>query len=73
MDGMTQQVDTTLVNLRALRLRAALSQQDLAEASGVAHTTIVRLEAGQPNAYPSTVRKLAAALKVKPRELMGQP
>ena len=62
-----------LPRLRELRLREALSQRDLAELAGVAHTTVVRLEAGDPNANPSTVRKLAAALKVKPRELMGQP
>jgi transcriptional regulator with XRE-family HTH domain len=62
-----------LPRLRELRLREALSQRDLAELAGVAHTTVVRLEAGDRNANPSTVRKLAAALKVKPRELMGQP
>jgi len=60
-----------LANLKALRVRAALSQRDLAKKAGVAHTTIVRLEGGDPNVLPSTLRKLAAALKVKPAELIG--
>jgi len=60
-----------LANLRTLRVRAALSQRDLARIAGVAHTTVVRLEAGDPNPLPSTVRKLARALKVRPAELFG--
>ena len=35
-----------------------------------AHATIVRLELAQVNARPSTVRKLAQALHVKPRDLL---
>jgi len=60
-----------LANLKELRVRAALSQRDLAKAAGVAHTTIVRLEGGDPNVLPSTLRKLAKALRVKPTELIG--
>jgi DNA-binding XRE family transcriptional regulator len=59
-----------LPNLKELRVRAALSQRDLAKLAGVAHTTIVRLEAGDPNVLPSTTRKIARALHVKPAELM---
>jgi len=60
-----------LANLKELRTRAALSQRDLAKLAGVAHTTVVRLEGGDPNVLPSTLRKLAHALKVKPAELIG--
>lgn len=61
-----------LTRLRDLRLRAALTQAELAEASGVARTTIVRLEAGDPNALPPTIRKLQRALKLRrPSQLWG--
>jgi len=62
-----------LTRLRDLRLQAALSQADLAERAGVARTTIIRLEAGDPNVLPSTLRKLARALRVKPAQLWNQP
>lgn len=54
-----------LIRLRELRLRAAMTQADLAERAGVARTTIVRLEQGDPNVLPTTLRKLARALRVK--------
>ncbi|HYW90557.1 MAG TPA: helix-turn-helix transcriptional regulator [Chloroflexota bacterium] len=58
-----------LSRLRDLRLNAALSQDDLAKLAGVTRTTIIRLEQGEPNPIPSTVRKLAEALNVKPQAL----
>ena len=58
-----------LSRLRELRLNAALSQDDLAQRAGLTRTTIIRLEQGQPNPTPSTVRKLAEALRVKPQAL----
>ena len=48
-----------------------MSQEDLAERSGVARDTISKLETGQRGAYPSTIRKLAAGLDVEPRMLVG--
>jgi transcriptional regulator with XRE-family HTH domain len=57
--------------LRDLRRRAVMSQEDLAEKSGVARDTISKLETGQRGAYPSTIRKLAAGLEVEPRMLLG--
>jgi DNA-binding XRE family transcriptional regulator len=60
-----------LVRLRELRIRAALTQADLADRAGLARTTVVRLEQGDPNSTPTTLRKLARALKVKPAELLG--
>ncbi len=51
--------------LRDLRGDRAWSIRRLAEESGVATQTIVRIEAGQ-DMRPSTVAKLAAALGVEP-------
>jgi DNA-binding XRE family transcriptional regulator len=63
-----------LTRLRELRLRAAMTQAELAEASGVARTTIIRLEAGDPNALPPTLRKLARALRLRrPSDLWEEP
>jgi transcriptional regulator with XRE-family HTH domain len=56
---------------RVLRLRAVMSQEQLADRSGVARDTISKLETGQRRAYPSTIRKLALGLDVKPQMLMG--
>jgi transcriptional regulator with XRE-family HTH domain len=60
-----------LPHLRSLRRRAVMSQEDLAEKSGVARDTISKLETGQRGAYPSTIRKLAAGLEVEPGMLVG--
>jgi transcriptional regulator with XRE-family HTH domain len=60
-----------LPHLRNLRRRAVMSQEDLAEKSGVARDTISKLETGQRRAYPSTIRKLAAGLDVEPQLLLG--
>jgi transcriptional regulator with XRE-family HTH domain len=62
--------DRSLSRLRDLRFRAGMSQLDLAIRAKVARTTIIRLEAGEPNVLPSTLRKLARALRVKPHELI---
>jgi transcriptional regulator with XRE-family HTH domain len=59
-----------LSRLRELRIQAALSQADLAKRARVARTTIIRLEQGDANVNPSTLRKLARALKVRPVDLM---
>ncbi len=56
--------------LRRARERRALSQRDLARLSGVAYTTIARLERDRHRPIPSTVRKLAAALGVDPAWLL---
>ncbi len=56
--------------LRQLRREQALSQQDLMRATGVAQATLSDLERGKRGARASTLRKLAEALGVKPKELM---
>jgi transcriptional regulator with XRE-family HTH domain len=58
------------MKLRQLRRERAWSQRDLARESGVSQDTITRLETGQREAQPRTVRRLADALNVEPRELM---
>jgi transcriptional regulator with XRE-family HTH domain len=60
-----------LPHLRSFRQRAVMSQEQLAQKSGVARDTISKLETGQRRAYPFTVRKLAAGLEVEPRRLLG--
>jgi transcriptional regulator with XRE-family HTH domain len=60
-----------LPHLRNFRRRAVMSQEQLAEKSGVARDTISKLETGHRRAYPSTIQKLAAGLEVKPQMLMG--
>jgi transcriptional regulator with XRE-family HTH domain len=59
--------------LKEWRLRRALAQRDLAAASAVGAATIARLERAQQLARPSTVRRLAEALKVRPDQLMAEP
>ena len=56
--------------LRRLRVERALTLRALAERSGVSYDTINKLELGQRPARLSTIRKLAEALSVEPKELM---
>ena len=59
-----------LPRLRENRTNQALSQRELATRANVTQTTIVMAEAAG-NFRPSTHRKLAEALGVHPRELLG--
>ena len=56
--------------LRQLRREQALSQRDLSGITGIAHDSISQLETGKREAQPRTIRKLAEALGVEPRDLM---
>jgi transcriptional regulator with XRE-family HTH domain len=58
-------------NLKALRTRRLLTQDELAERAGVSQSTIANIE--RDNAEPQfrTIRKLAKALDVDPTELLG--
>jgi len=60
--------DVLVPSLNFYRRRLALSQDNLAEKAHVAKSTIRRGEQGLP-VRPSSVRKLARALNVKPWEL----
>ncbi len=56
--------------LRELRKDRVLSMRELEEIAGVSYNTIWRIEAGRQGAHPKTIRKLAEALGVEPRELV---
>jgi transcriptional regulator with XRE-family HTH domain len=59
-----------LTALAAHRRRRGLTQRQLGELAGVAHTTVQRLESLKRGAYPQTLRKLALALRVEPKDLL---
>ncbi len=56
--------------LRRLRKQRVLLIADLARESGVHRNIISKLESGKGGAYPETIRKLAKALGVEPRDLV---
>jgi transcriptional regulator with XRE-family HTH domain len=56
--------------LRELRVENALSLRALGEKSGVGFVTINQLENGRRPARLVTIRKLADALGVEPKQLM---
>lgn len=57
--------------LKELRRQAMLTQEELAEKSGVGITTINRIEKGHvDDPHFSTLRKLAVALRVPAEELV---
>ena len=56
--------------LRVLRKERVLSLRELEERSGVSYNTIWRIEDGRQGAHPRTIRKLAEALGVDPKELI---
>jgi transcriptional regulator with XRE-family HTH domain len=67
---MRMSFDVNGQRLRELRVQRALSLRALGERSGVAYDAINKLENGKRPARLSTIRKLADALGVEPRELM---
>lgn len=60
-------------NLAELRRNAGLTQGDLAQASGVALSTIFKMEQGVQAGRVRTLAKLAPALKVPIREIQFAP
>ncbi len=57
--------------LKNLRIRRALTQEELAAAAGIGKNTVNRLERDLTEPRPPTLRKLAQALGVDPAELVG--
>ncbi|MCB2198531.1 helix-turn-helix domain-containing protein [bacterium] len=60
-------------NLRAARKRAALSQQALADRSGIDRATISLIENNHENPRSDTILRLAKVLRVSPSELWSDP
>lgn len=57
-------------NLRDARKRLGLTQEEVAERSGVHPTEVSRIEAGKRDPRISTLLRLARALEVRPGELL---
>lgn len=57
-------------NLKAARTRLGLTQEQVAERSGVHATEVSRIEAGKRDPQVSTLVRLAKALDVAPGELL---
>jgi transcriptional regulator with XRE-family HTH domain len=67
---MERSRSTPLPALAAHRRRRGLTQRQLGELAGVAHTSVQRLESLKRGAYPQTLRKIATALGVASEELL---
>lgn len=64
-------MEVDAIQLREIRESRALSLRELEQLSGVSYNTIWRIEDGRrKRTHPRTVRKLAQALGVEPRELV---
>ena len=57
-------------NLRAARQRLELTQEQVAERSGVQAGEVSRIERGLRDPQVSTLEKLAAAVEMRPGELL---
>ena len=60
-----------MLRLKQLRESKLLTQRELSSTSGVALTTICRLERGHHKPHGKTIRRLAIALEVAPEQLAG--
>jgi transcriptional regulator with XRE-family HTH domain len=57
-------------NLREARTNLGLTQEQVADRSGVHPTEVSRIEAGKRDPRISTLLRLAAAVKVQPGQLL---
>jgi len=64
----TMQIRT--MEMKRHRMSAGMSLRALAIAAGVAHDTVMDIEAGKREPHPATVKKLAAALGVPIEDLI---
>jgi transcriptional regulator with XRE-family HTH domain len=67
---MERSRSTLLPGLTAHRRKKGVTQRELGELAGVAHTTVQQLESLKRGAYPQTMQKLATALGIAPEELL---
>ena len=58
--------------LKTLRMRRALTQEELAQKAGLSKNAVNRLEVDKTEPRMSSRRKLAKALDVDPSELIGE-
>src|SRR3712207_5128492 len=58
--------------LRNVRTRRLLTQDELADKAGVSQSTIANIERNNAEPHFRTIRKLAKALDVDPSELLGE-
>ncbi len=58
--------------LRNRRLRAGLTQQELADKAGTTQTTVARIERDAVEPEVTTIRKLSRALGVTPADLIPE-
>ncbi len=59
-------------NLKRLRTLNALTQEELANKAGLTSAAVARIERNEAEPRPSTLRKLAGALGVKPAQIVGE-
>jgi transcriptional regulator with XRE-family HTH domain len=58
--------------LRELRLQKFLTQQELADASGISMRSVSQIERNRVEPHITTMRKLAKGLGVEPTELLKE-
>ena len=68
-DRLQEGAETPTSRLRQIRLSKRVSLVKLAQASRVAKSTIINMEAGRTHPRPDTIRRLATALLVRPDEV----
>ena len=56
--------------LRRERIAQTMTQVELAEKAGISPAALVRIERNESDPHVSTIRKVADALGVAPRDLM---
>lgn len=59
------------IHLRKLRDKKNMSQQDLANDSGITKSQIARIERAEINTTVKTLIKIANALEIEPKELLN--
>ena len=57
------------INVRKIRLQQGLTQEQLADESGISQVQVARIESGKLNTSISTVSAIAKALKINEGEL----